>query len=167
MQHSTGEMLIAKRGGGLMIVNLKTQETSAPKANSEMQLNKDAIVFADESKVDASHNLYTFFSLNTMMADKLRATLGIESHRSGSTAANIVAVATGNAALDIGATRKGNLEFASGYAIIYSAGGVMETVSGKDIGDELFLEFGQKEHLPVIVAANKHIAQRFWHVVAG
>ena len=49
-----------------------------------------------------------------------------------------------------------------GYGIIKEAGGVMVDIDGKDIGTKKFLEWGQKEALPVISAANIDLA---WQVI--
>lgn len=163
---SSGEMLIAKKGEGLVGENVKTGETYQPRANQMAELDEDAIVFADASNVSPDHSLYGFFTLNGAIANKLSQTLGVKPFRTGSTAANLAAVAKGEATLDIGATRKGNLEFASGYAIVTAAGGMMQTEEGGDLGQERFLEFGQTEHIMVIAAANSLVADEVHYTLA-
>ena len=169
MNLSTGEMLIAAKGKDLASENLRTGEQSKVRANADATLDENAVVFADATEVDEDHNLHGFFTLNGNMAGKLHDELGVRSYRTGSTAANIMAVAKGEAVLDIGATRKGNLEFASAYAIIKASGGVMQTVGGEDLGKLKFREFGQgeKEFIPVIAAANEEVAERFWNTMAA
>jgi len=169
MMLSSGEMLIAKKGEKLVSENVRTGEKSEPRAAQNDVLNGNAIVFADQSKVDPSNSLYKFFTLNGQVADTLHKHVNfvIPPRRTGSTAANIVDIATGEATLDIGATRKGNLEFASAYGILKAAGAVMETEGGIDLGTKRFLEFGQDDNILVLAAANKDIAKDAWSILAA
>lgn len=76
----------------------------------------------------------------------------------GSSAISYVSVASGDAGLALECTRKGNLEIAVAYGLIKEAGGVMVTLDGNDIGREKYLVFGQSEHVPIITASTKILA---------
>lgn len=156
--HTDATILLARKDAPLEAINLATGQITYPSTDSVTQLTSGAVAFADKSSVDTTNPLYQFFALNSSMASKLEAATGVETSRTGSTAANIGLVAVGGAALDLGATRKGNLEYASGYAIVTSAGGVVVDAEGNDLGPQKFKSYGQTEHLPVIVAANKLVA---------
>lgn len=57
-------------------------------------------------------------------------------------------------------TRKGNLEIAVAYGLETEAGAVIVDMKGEDIGDKRYLDFGQKEQLPIITASTQDLALR-------
>lgn len=67
-------------------------------------------------------------------------------------------VAFGTADLALVCTGKNNLEIAIGYGLIKEAGGVMVDAEGVSLDGQKYLEWGQKENLPVIVAATHTLA---------
>ena len=77
---------------------------------------------------------------------------------SGSSAIHYADVAVGAADLALECTRKNNLEIAIAYGLIKEAGGVMIDLTGEPIGDKKYLTFGQKEHLPIVTAATRALA---------
>lgn len=75
-----------------------------------------------------------------------------------SAAISYVDIASGQAELEAEVTRKQNLEQMIAYGLIKEAGGVMVTLDGQDIGSKKYLEFGQKESVPLITAASLELA---------
>lgn len=76
-------------------------------------------------------------------------------------------VAEGLADFSLECTRKGNLEIAAAYGLIREAGGAIVGLEGVDIGSQKYLEFGQKEKIPVVTAANEELAQRLIKFLKG
>lgn len=67
-------------------------------------------------------------------------------------------IISGAAALLLTCTGKKNLEPAAAYGFFTQAGGVMETLEGEDLGPKKYETFGQDKRLPLIVAANRALA---------
>ena len=158
MLHASGTLLLAVRGQRLQAIQVDSGEYTAPTTDDTALLRPGVVAYADKADVPDNHPLHDYFALNTTMADHIEVVTGVETVRSGSTAANVAAVAMGEAVLDLGATRKGNLEYATAWAIIKAAGGVMETIDGRSLGERRFLELGQRSHKPIIIAANESVA---------
>ncbi|MFH0962147.1 MAG: inositol monophosphatase family protein [archaeon] len=76
------------------------------------------------------------------------------------TQASYIDVASGKADAFLQCTRKSNLEIAGMYGVIREAGGVTVSLDGKELGGRKYFSFGQKEFLPIIVAATTELARR-------
>ena len=76
-----------------------------------------------------------------------------------SRATHYVDLASGNADLILECTRKGNLEMAAAYGLITEAGGVMVTSDGFSIKNKRYLELGQKDYLPIVIASTIELAK--------
>ena len=76
----------------------------------------------------------------------------------GCSATYYIDVADGSADAALETTRKGNLETVIAYGLIKEAGGVMVDVLGNSIGPQKYLEFGQKDIVPVITAGTQKLA---------
>ncbi len=167
MLHSQATLLLAVRGQSLRAINLKSSETSYPRTDKQARLVPGAVVFTEKATAPEGSSLYDYFRLNTALAERIETGAGLQTRRSGSTAGNVSAVALGEAAMDVSATRKGNLEFATAFPVVTAAGGVVETIDGEDLGDKSFLDFGQRTHVPVIVAANRAVADQAHKLLAA
>lgn len=163
MEHSTGRLALAFKGKGLEVSNLKTGETSHPRTKDAENLEPGSTVFVDSVHVEKDEPLYQhnqYFAKNRETFVEPLTKAGFHPVRLGSSAASYVSISLGEAELACESTRKGNLEFAVGYPIIHEAGGVVVTLDGRDIGSNHYLDFGQREHIPVIIAANQKVAQQ-------
>ena len=76
-----------------------------------------------------------------------------------SSAVHYADLASGTVDAVLECTRKGNLEIAYGYSITTSAGGVMLDMQGADIGARKVLEFGMREHIPLVAACQYSLAK--------
>lgn len=164
MEHSTKRLILAVSGKGLSVTNVETGVVTHGHTNTSPVLAQyDNNIFVDDATVKPGDSLFEYFSGNRrVFGEPLRAH-GYHTARTGSSAAYYAALATGEAQLVGEATRKGNLEFASAYALVKEAGGVMLalTKSGQqDLGQQLFTEFGQTSHIPILSAANQAVADQ-------
>ena len=75
-----------------------------------------------------------------------------------SSAINYIDLIDGNVEVVIEGTRKGNLEIATAYPLVKEAGGVIVTIDGKSLGNKSYLNYGQKEHNPVISVCTTQLA---------
>jgi len=112
--------------------------------NPSATLDKSTLIFIDEY-IDI--NIRTF-------TDNLK---GFNTKCLGSSSHYYASLLSGEAALMLECTRKGNLEVAAAYGLVTNAGGCIVTLDGQDIGDRKYNEFGQKEQIPLITAANRAI----------
>lgn len=76
-----------------------------------------------------------------------------------SSAINYADLVEGKVEAVIEGTRKRNLEIAVAYPLVKEAGGVMVTSDGESLGNKFYLDYGQKEHLPVISVCTLSLAQ--------
>jgi fructose-1,6-bisphosphatase/inositol monophosphatase family enzyme len=160
MQHATGKLLLAVRGKGLVVIDVRTGSRAQAHAKTAQSLQTGAVIaYVDNMSVDKNHPLYKYFSLNDATFAKPLRQAGIETICLGASAAYYAAVATGEADLVGESTRKGNLEIATAYGLAVEAGGVMVTIDGKDLGPQRLLEFGQQTHIPILTAANPSVAE--------
>jgi len=145
MQHATKRLYIAVKNGGAFIIegDKKTQIHSSKKT----VLDTDTRIYVDEyfeiNKKTFSENLKEF-----------------EVKCLGSSAIYYADVASGDADLALECTRKNNLEIAIAYGLETEAGAVMVDLNGVSIADKKYLEFGQKEKLPIITAATKELSEK-------
>jgi len=163
VEHATGRLLFARQGHQLEVNNLKTLGRTYPHARSGNVLSQDdTIAFVDIGPPDASpdHPLHAYFESNYQTFAMPLAVEGIPTIYLGSSAAYYIALATGKADIVGEGTRKGNLEWPTAYAIATTAGGVMLTLDGKDLGQQKFLKFGQTDYQPILTAANARLARK-------
>ena len=116
-------------------------------SSSRTQLDPAAQIYIDE-----------YFEVNReTFSKKLK---GFNTHYGGSSAVYYADVASGAADLALECTRKNNLEIAIAYGLEMEAGAVMVGLDGASLGDKKYLEFGQKEKVPIITAATRELAER-------
>lgn len=162
---SVHKMLLAKRGEGVQVIDLETGETTETHA-SDQTLTTASLIFADGVETPADAPLHDYFQTNY---DKFVAPLkqaGYETHRTGSSAAYYAQLALG-AALAVGeSTRKGNLEYATAYALIKEAGGqFVSAETWEDIGEQPFLTYGQDRHIPHVAVANETVLNQLKDII--
>jgi len=159
MQHATGKLLLAIRGKGTAVIDIRTGSRTQVHTKAVGSIQQGTTTaYVDNTSVDKNHPLFAYFSLNEETFAKPLRQLGIKPMCLGASAAYYAAVAIGEADIVGESTRKGNLEIATAYGIIKEAGGVMVTMDGKDLGTQPLLEFGQRTHIPILTASNAHIA---------
>lgn len=145
MEHSTKRLFFYSKGNGAFIMELENGKITQIKSSNIETLNKNVLIYIDE-----------YFEINRkVFSEKLE---GFQIHYLGSSAVYYADVASGVAGLALECTRKGNLEIAIAYGLIKESGGVMIDMKGKDIGPQKYLEFGQKENLPIITASTLKLA---------
>jgi fructose-1,6-bisphosphatase/inositol monophosphatase family enzyme len=149
MEHSYGNLYLYVKGEGATVRNLETGVVFPPiHTLEEKYLIRKMFIYVDE-----------YFLINKeTFSDRLQ---GFWTMYLGSTAADFAYLAIGIAAAMGQCTRrplKDNLELAVGYGLIREAGGVVYDLEGNDIGDKRYFAFGNKEHIPVLAAANHELA---------
>lgn len=160
MEHSTGRLFLATKGQGLSITDVHTGQVTYPETRGTDEVTPDLVAYVDNGKVDPSNKLFGYFDQNDRVFAQPLTRLGVSTLRTGSSAAYYAAVAAGEADFVGESTRKGNLEFATAYAVVTAAGGVMQTIDGYDLGSQKFRIFGQETHIPILTAANETLASQ-------
>jgi fructose-1,6-bisphosphatase/inositol monophosphatase family enzyme len=164
---SIHKMLLATRGEGVKVVDLETGETGDVHTSTD-NLTRDALIFADgvETPVDAPLHDYFQNNYDTFVKPLLRD--GFETHRTGSSAAYYAQVAMGEALVVGESTRKGNLEYATAYALIKEAGGLFVSAeTWEDIGEQPFLTYGQDRHIAHVAVANSTVLTQLKDTLAA
>lgn len=135
-------------------------------------LTPQSVIHAEIAEVSPDNPLHEYFKLGSELGNTLKDA-GYNTSRSASTAGNIIGIIEGTVAADLAATRKGNLELIAERALVQAAGGVMYALERDDqgmwvfvdLGAEQFFAYGQKEHIPVLAAANQAIADEILAVL--
>ncbi len=143
MEFPAGKLYFAVKNEGSFLV-----------ARSE----QTAIRCADISELSRDIKIYICEAYDINVRIFSEELCGFNTSYTGSSAVNYADVASGKAGLVLECTRKGNLEIAVAYGMIREAGGIMVTLDGKEIGQERYFEFGQKENMPIITAATGELA---------
>lgn len=145
MEHSTRRLFVAQRNGGAFVV--EGDKRTPIHSSGRTQLDPVAQIYIDE-----------YFEINReTFSKKLK---GFNTHYGGSSSVYYADVASGVADLALECTRKNNLEIAIAYGLETEAGAVMIGLDGASIGDKKYLEFGQKEKIPIITAATRGLAEK-------
>ena len=168
MEHAIGKLYLAVKDKGLDVVDVQSNVTTEAKVNNHVALSHDSTIYVDSAEVGPDNLQYAeYYGKNKVtFADPLNKA-GYIYARLGSSAIHFVDLATGRADLVGESTRKGNLEFATAYALVHESGGVMVSIDGKDIGNQPFNEFGQHEHIPIMAAPNMTIVQHVIDLIKG
>ena len=159
MEHPTGRFILAAKGKGVSVNNFRTAEVTFPVPANATKLQPDSVIYVDSKTVRPNNPLYEYFLTNREAFARPLAKAGYQTRRLGSSGAHFATIVLGESVAVGEATRKGNLEFATAYALMRESGGVMTTLDGEDIGGRRFLEFGQSEHIPVLLAANPELGR--------
>src|SRR3989344_705493 len=149
MEHSTKRLFIASNNGGAFVI--EGDKRTPIHSSGRVQLDLDTQIYIDEY-FEINRNTF----LNRLQSFKPKS----RDFSAGSSAVHYADVASGAADLALECTRKNNLEIAIAYGLETEAGAVMVDLDGVTIGDKKYLEFGQKEKIPIITAATKELADR-------
>lgn len=149
MEHSTKKLFVAQRNGGAFVV--EGDKRTPIHSSGRTQLDPDTQIYIDE-----------YFEINRdTFSNRLRDFKPkSRDFSAGSSSVHYADVASGAADLALECTRKNNLEIAIAYGLETEAGAVMVDLDGVSIGDKKYLEFGQKEKLPIITAATRELAEK-------
>ncbi len=148
MEHTTKRLFLAQKNVGAFVI--EGGQRTPIHSSGITQLGPGVRIYIDE-----------YFEINRKtFSDKLQDLKpASRKFSAGSSAVHYADVASGAAHLALECTRKGNLELAIAYALIAEAGGVMVGLDGVSIGDKKYLEFGQKENMPIVTAATRELAE--------
>ncbi len=149
MEHPTKRLFLAQRNGGAFVV--EGSRGTPIHSSGRTQLDPDVRIYIDE-----------YFEINrNTFSNKLQDFKPTSRDFSAfSSAAHYADVASGVADLALECTRKNNLEIAIAYGLETEAGAVMVDLEGVSIGDKKYLEFGQKEKIPIVTAATRELAEK-------
>ncbi len=146
MQHATRRALVGIKGRGAFAVS----------GNQERPIRTSGHTnFDEKTKI----YIEEFFEANRKNFSAPLAGFNIVGDKKASSL-YYADVAEGLADFALGCTFKGNLEVASAYPLILEAGGVIVDLEGNDIGSQKYLEFGQRENVPIICAATEELARK-------
>jgi fructose-1,6-bisphosphatase/inositol monophosphatase family enzyme len=143
MQHATRKLLLGVRGLGAFAISDNNERLIHTSRHS--RFDTAAKVYVDE-----------YFEMNRKYYSEPLSGYNTEYREASSL--YYAEVAEGSAAFALECTRKGNLEIAAAYGLIREAGGVTVDCDGSEIGNQKYLEFGQKTNLPIVTAATKGLA---------
>lgn len=146
MEHSIKRMFFYAKGEGACVMDIESGTIVPIKSSDKKVLDQDTKIYVDE-----------YFEINRKtFLEKLS---GFLTSYLKSSAVYYADAAAGKADLVLECTRKLNLEIAVAYGLIAEVGGVMVDLQGNDLGPQRYLEFGQKENLPIITACTPEMAQ--------
>ncbi len=150
IHHSTGRLVIAAKDQGVHMIDIagKSETPVEPRTFN----NADLPVCVDVCNFKPNDPIAAYGSLEHALQGAI-VSLGYDTVSFSSTAEGFTRHLLGESLAVVESTRKGNLEFATAYALIHEAGGDfidLETVG--DIGAELFLQYGQTSHKPIIAS---------------
>ena len=149
MEHPTKRLFVALKNGGAFVI--EGDKRTPIHSSGRTQLGPDTQIYIDEY-FEINRNTFS----NRLQSFKPKS----RDFSAGSSAVHYADVASGTADLALECTRKNNLEIAIAYGLETEAGAVMVDLDGVTIGDKKYLEFGQKEKIPIITAATKELADR-------
>lgn len=143
MEHVKKRLYIGIKNDGAFVI--EGDKKTPIKSSGKTVLDADTNIYIDEYE---ELNRKTF-------SEKLK---GFKTKYSGSSAIYYADVASGAADLTLECARKNNLEIAVAYGLETEAGAVMVDINGTSLAEKKYLEFGQKEQIPIITAATKELA---------
>jgi fructose-1,6-bisphosphatase/inositol monophosphatase family enzyme len=156
MEHSTNRLFFASKGKGSFVISPKG---NSPIHCSEILKFDEKVRIVVDVGVDKALNIAL---INDTFLAKLK---GHKFTKSFSTAHNFADLAYGATDIVLEATRKRNLEFASGYGLINESGGSIRTLGGEDFGPKKYLSFCQDGYIPVVAASNRQLAEDFFRQI--
>lgn len=149
MEHSTNRLWIGIRGQGSFFVD--------PNGNKTQINTSGKTVFDNSTRIYSMQPEYNDTSRRhlTGLVRKYKTTLPL------SEAIALVDVACGEADLAATATRKSNLEQMIAFGLVMEAGGVMVDENNRNIYNQRYLEWGQKESVLLVTACTPQLAGDF------
>jgi len=155
MEHSTNRLWIGIRNQGSFLVD--------PKGNRTQIHTSSQTVFDDFTQIYAMTPGYN----DTTREYFTSLVRSFQTQEPLSAAISYVDIASGKADLETEVTRKGNLEQMIAFGLITEAGGVMVDRGNRSIGNQRYLQWGQKESLLLVTAATKELARDFLEKLKG
>lgn len=149
MEHSTNRLWIGIRGQGSFLVD--------PNGNRTQIHTSSKTIFDDSTKIYTLTPEYN----DTARRYLTNLTTNFQTQEVLSLAISYADLASGQADLEIGVTRKRNLEQMIAYGLLAEVGGVMVDINGKSIGNQRYLSWGQKRPLLYVTAAGPELAYDF------
>lgn len=149
MEHPTNKLWIGVRGQGSFLVDPDGNRTQIC-TSSKTVFDGSAKVYSMQPEYNATSSKYL-----TGFVRKFQAQIP------WSAAIEYVDIASGKFDLGVEATRKDNLEQMIAFGLIKEAGGVMVDIDNRSIGDQRYLEWGQRESLLLVTAATHELARDF------
>ncbi len=144
-EHSTGKLFFAEKEVGAF-VNIGEQKEKLHVSNKNL-LNNETKIYINEYW-DICQKIFTD---NLIKEFKWSDPKAYSSYFSD--------LISGNVDLVLTCTSKNNLELAIGFGLLKEAGGIMIDINGRNLQKEKYLEFGQKEQLPIIIASTNELAK--------
>lgn len=142
---SSGNLFLAVRGDGTYVIENGNKRRVVLKAVKKFE--KDLVIYGDgESKY----------------APQL---VGFPVVTTASSCSDYMNLLTGKAQAVNAYTLKQNLELACAYRLVTEAGGAMIKIDdGEDLGEEKYLDFGQKNHRGVVSVASLELAKEIYNL---
>ncbi len=160
MEHPKKRLFFSYREGGAFVSGSDGNASQIRTADIR-ELDRKALIYCDFDSGFSETDLYekTFLS-------KLRGFNLVEHYASQT---HYVGVASGEAAVALEFTRKGNLEIAVGFGLVKEAGGGIVDIEGRDLGEMRYLEFGQGEgeHIPIVIACTNELGVEVAKYLSG
>lgn len=155
MEHPTNRLWIGTRNQGSFLVDANGNRT---------QIHTSAKTVFDNStqiySMRPEYNEITREYLSTLVRK-------YETQIPFSAAISYVDVASGQADLEVEATRKNNLEQMIAFGLITEAGGVMVDKNNRSIGNQRYFQWGQKESFLLVTASTPELARNFLEKLKG
>lgn len=148
MEHAMKRLFLATKGGGSWIVEGEIRRPVHTSGRTRLESG---------TKI----NIEEWFEINKQTFSQPLAPFSPHRNRPEHPDASCrcyVDVAAGADDLTLECTRKGNLEIAAAYGLIREAGGAIVDAEGSSIGHRRYLDYGQKEQVPIITAATPELA---------
>jgi fructose-1,6-bisphosphatase/inositol monophosphatase family enzyme len=144
MEHSTGRLFIANKGEGSFV--MANNERLPIHASGREHLDEHTKMYINQ-----------YWEVCRKLFSERLGALAFKDPRAY--AAYFSDLASGAVDLVVSSTGKNNLELAIGYGLIRESGGVLVDMRGQSLGEEKYLEYGQKDELPVIASSSEHLAR--------
>ncbi len=146
---------------GIMLHSPQPELFFASKGQGSFRLvhgDRQAISCSQETRLHTNARLYVddYFAINRSVFVSNLSDFDLQCTHSSAVHYADVAQGTADAALEC--TRKQNLEIATAYGLITESGGVMITLEGISLGNQLYRTFSQDKHTPIITAATRELA---------
>jgi fructose-1,6-bisphosphatase/inositol monophosphatase family enzyme len=145
MEHSTGNFFSSQKNASSFLLE-KNGDKSLIHVSDKNILNKDTKIYINE---------YWELCRNVFLS-KLKGREAVDPRAYSTYFSDL---ASGKTDLVLTCTGKNNLEIAIGFGLIAEAGGVIIDSNGESLENKKYLQFGQKEQLPIIAASSQELAQ--------
>lgn len=155
MEQSTSRLFFSLRKGGTFLME-KGKNPVQVKSSGQTELNKLTKIYINEDLAREPFNNKDLKIIRDLLDSQ-----GFKLNQSkGSSAVDYADLAIGEKDVVLECTRKNNLEIAIAYGLTKESGGVMVDLSGEDMGNKKYNDFGQKEHIMIITASTQDLVSK-------